>query len=72
MLASVIKNSTRDTFYSSLLYVGSLCLCITFEKIIIQKIQFKVVVKCQKTGCKCENFGGEMSSSGRGFWKMWP
>ena len=40
MLASVIKNSTRETLYSSLLYVWSLC--ITFEKNISQKIQFKV------------------------------
>jgi hypothetical protein len=69
MLASVIKNSTIGTLYSSILYVGSLCR--TFHKM-SQKIQFPVVVKCQKTGRKCENFGGEMSSSSRGFWKMWP
>ena len=36
-----------------------------------QKIQF-IVVKSQTTGCMCDNFGGEMSSSGCGFWKMWP
>jgi hypothetical protein len=38
-----------------------------FVHIISQKSQFKEAVKCQKTGRTCENFGGEMYSSGRGF-----